>query len=472
MFRALNACDGWRRTLLLASAALLIPALALGQDDGGDDGGDNGNGNNDGGTTTIINAGSAVGGIAIDPSGVLSNADVDATGELRKIRHEMLSQVPSDLDKPSELRKISLRQLEAAIDEHVKAGTPLPEEILLLGGLQRLKYVLVYPEQQDIVLVGYAEGWKVDEHGDIVGKTTGRPVMQLDDLLVALRSAVAAPGVVSCSIDPTPEGLQRMRELTSRLRTIGNPKQTIAAIEETLGPQVITVSGVAGSSRLARVLVAADYRMKRIAMDFEKAPVAGLPSFMEMVAASGATPTNMLPRWWLEPSYDPLLRDAEGLAFELRGGNVKCLTEEDFITASGAVGHTGQANKTAQKWADLLTEKYPELALREPIFGELQNVMDLLIVAALVVKENLPAKAGYDFPLLLQAGPLTTVSLEAPKNVDSKATVLKKGRNWIISASGGVQINPYQFVEKMEESPEVAAARAEVKPQSTRWWWD
>ncbi len=137
-----------------------------------------------------------MGGIAIDAGGMLDNADVDATGQLRDIRSKMLSQVPTDMEQPSEERRGSLRKLEAAIDEHLKAGTQLPEEILLLGGLQRLKYVLVYPDQQDIVLVGFAEGWRIDEQGEIVGKTTGRPVMQLDDLLVALRSAIAAPGVI------------------------------------------------------------------------------------------------------------------------------------------------------------------------------------------------------------------------------------------------------------------------------------
>lgn len=471
MFRALNSCDGWRRLALLAAVALLVPALALAQDDGGDDGGNDDN-NNDNNTTTVINAGSAVGGIAIDASGLLDNADLDATGQLRAIRAKMLSQVPSDMDKPSESRKVSLRKLEAAIDEHLKAGTQLPEEILLLGGLQRINYVLVYPEQQDIVLVGFGEGWRVDEQGDIVGKTTGRPVMQLDDLLVAMR-AMNSPSVISCSIDPTPEGVARLQQFAQQQRTIGNPQQTIAAIEQTLGPQVITVTGVPGSSRVARVLVAADYRMKRLAMDFDKAPIAGLPSFLEMMTASGQTPKNMLPRWWLEPAYEPLLRDAEGLAFELRGANVKCLTEEDYVSASGNREHTGQGSETAQKWAQLMTDKYPELAVAEPIFGELQNVMDLIIVAALFVRENLPAKAGHDFALFTQDGALRTAQLDAPKNVDSKATFRKKGRNWLISASGGVQINAFDLVSNMQESPQVDEVRkAAEKQESNRWWWD
>ena len=53
---------------------------------------------------------------------------------------------------------------------------------------------------------------------------------------------------ISCSIDPTPEGLKRVGELYRQLGQRGNmgdPKETEQLIEEVGGPQVITVSGVA-----------------------------------------------------------------------------------------------------------------------------------------------------------------------------------------------------------------------------------
>ena len=36
------------------------------------------------------------------------------------------------------------------------------------------------------------------------------------------------------------------------------------------------------------MLVAADYKMKRMAMGFDPSPVKGMPSFMQMVKAAGA----------------------------------------------------------------------------------------------------------------------------------------------------------------------------------------
>ena len=65
----------------------------------------------------------------------------------------------------------------------------------------------------------------------------------------------------------------------------------------------------------------------------------------------------MMPRWWLAPNYEPLRRDTDGLAWELRGQGVRCLTEQDFVDSAGQKQHSGKADATAQKWADTFTEE-------------------------------------------------------------------------------------------------------------------
>jgi hypothetical protein len=416
----------------------------------------------------------AVGGVSIDAWGLLNDAHLDDLGELVKLRAAALQDIPGELGQLAEMRKVSLRRLEAAIAQAQQTGKPLPDDVQYLAGLQQIRYVFVYPEQNDIVLVGPAEGWKVGPKGIVVGRTTGRPVMLLDDLLVALRSAQqAARGGISCSIDPTEAGMNRLRAHVNTLETIGNPEQTAAGIEQALGRQQIRVSGVPPTSHFARVLVAADYRMKRIAMAFEPSPVRGLPNFLGMVPATGRGMSNMMPRWWLEPDYAPILRDPDGLAWELRDAAVKCMTEEDFLTAAGRREHTGQASPIAQRWADLMTEKYAELAVADPIFGQLRNCMELAVVAALVVKERLPDKAGHSMPLLLDGAELKVAEFVAPTAVDSKASLLKKGRNWVISASGGVMVHSWSIADRVEQDEAPAEARAKSAPaDDARWWWN
>jgi len=415
----------------------------------------------------------SVGGINIDTAGLLSNAQVDDTGKLHQVMADSLQDVPADMQQMTETRKVSLRRLEETIGKCIDAGKPLPDEVKYLAGLQQIRYVLVYPEQRDIVLVGPGEGWKVDAHGAIVGLTTGRPVMLLEDLLVALRSARgAARNPISCSIDPTSEGINRLRSHVRKLRTIGNPQQTAAGIAKVLGPQQVSFTGVADTTHFARVLVAADYRMKRLAMAFEPAPVKGMPNFLAMMKSTRVGMSNMLPRWWLEPDYEPLLRSEDGLAWELRGASVKTMTEEDFVEASGDRKRTGRVNPVAKKWADNMTEKFDELAVADPIFGQMRNCMELAIVSALITKEGLMQKAGHSMPLLMDAAKVEPGEYPAPKQIPSQASVMKQGSNWIISASGGVALNSWSIADKTETGSQPAKIRAAAVAKTKNWWWN
>ncbi|MBX9790040.1 MAG: DUF1598 domain-containing protein [Pirellulales bacterium] len=422
--------------------------------------------------STIISL-RAVGGVSIDADGIINNVEKDRLGRLSAEYSRALHAPPGDLNAPSDLRKVSLRRLDAALADAVKNRKPLDEAMIYLAGLQQIKYLFVYPEEHDIVLAGFGEGWRVDPQGSIVGATTGKPVLLLDDLLVALRSAdEASRSGISCSIDPTPQGLERLQTFLNQQggRIGDNPKATIAGIERSLGPQQVTVGGVPATSHFAHVLVAADYRMKRLAMNFEPSPVRGLPSYLTMASGRG----NMMPRWWLEPDYDPLLADAGGLAWELRGSRVKCVTEDSVLGPDGRKQQTGQASPMAQRWADNYTKHYEEIEQRLPIFAELSNVMDLAVVAALVSKERLVERAECSLPTLVGTDALPAAKFEAPRQVDSKASFFKKGSNWIISASGGVLINSWAAAGKTEpDGGALAPVREKAgSDEAATWWWN
>lgn len=412
-----------------------------------------------------------VGGISIDARGVVSRVRVDELNDLKRMREAALRPVPGDL-KAAALRKISLRQLEAAIAKNRADGVPLSDEMRYLAGMQRIQYVMVYPEHNDIVLAGPGEGWKLNDEAEVVGIRSNRPVLLLDDLLVALRSVDAAnPAAILCSIDPTPEGLARLKSLMKKARIDGDdPQPVMTAYEQTLGPQTITVGGVPAASHFARVLVAADYRMKRIAMDFEESPIAALPSFLQMLKQSPKNAKTMLPRWWLEPNYDALVTDPERLTWEING-SVKALTEEETLNAAGQKQKAAHASPLAQKWAQAMTAHYDELSVEDSIFGQLRNCMDMAVVAALISKEQLGDKCGWAMPLLKNPE-LPTESYHSPTQVDSQASAVQKGSNWIISASGGVTINPFQPAENPKTDQRLQSVRAKSAAPGNHWWWN
>jgi Protein of unknown function (DUF1598) len=412
----------------------------------------------------------AVGGVKVDVDGVLSSPQVSELKELRQAWQAGLQRVPDDLQKPTELRFVSLKRLEAEAAQAQQDGKPLPDAVRFMAGLERVRYVLVYPEEHDIVLAGPAEGWRMDALGNVVGAASGRPVLLLDDLMAALRAAEQSNMTgISCSIDPTPEGIARWRQIAGSLSANNGARQAADQIVEAVGPQRITVTGLPATTHFARALVAADFRMKRLAMDFEKPPVNGLPNYLSMLSGRSGQ-SSIMPRWWLAPNYEPIRRDADGLAWELRGTGVKCMTEQDIMHADGSIQHTGKSSGVAQKWADNFTEKFEELSREDSTFGQLRNVMDLAVVAALMSKEGLTQFAGLEMPQL--TGGTELDQYPAPRSVASQASLVKKGRNWIISVSGGVQIFPWQVADRTEVSETLTSARPKQElADAAAWYW-
>lgn len=415
----------------------------------------------------------AVGGVSISPEGVLAQPDPKAVKLLREQYQKGWQAVAGELNQPVELRKVSLRAIEEAVAKSGKNNAfQLPDEIRFLAGIQRIQFIFVYPEQNDIVLAGPGEGWKIDERANFVGVTTGRPVLRLEDLVVALRTVDnARQGGITVSIDPTAEGRQQFERFMRSQKTFA--PSVVDGIAKALGPQQVTITGVPGTSRFARMLAASDYKMKRIAMKLDESPLPQLPSFLDMMKNERVKLTNMMPRWWMACNYEPLARSEDGLAWELRGPGVKVLTEDEVIGADGGVAGTGNTNPVAQKWANLMTEHYDELCGKEPVFGDLRNLMDLCVVAALIRKEGLLEKANLKLPTLHGTeGKLELVFWPAPKTVATQCSFIKRDREYIITASGGVDIASWEVAGKSVSNPAVGQVRekAAAKGAGSVWW--
>ncbi|MFN0016812.1 MAG: DUF1598 domain-containing protein [Pirellulaceae bacterium] len=413
--------------------------------------------------------GQAVGGVSVSTDGVLAMPITKDITLAREAFTKAMKPQADALKNKVGMRMISLRAIEEAIAKsNDKNGNDLPEEILFLAGIQRVEFVFLYPEQNDIVLAGPGEGWKLDENANMVGVTTGRPVIRLEDLMLALRTTEnARNGGISVSIDPTEEGRLELDRVLANIKQFN--EGVVDVVEKALGPQKISINGVPKTSHVARTLVAADYKMKRIAMKLEQSPVKGLGSYVDMLKAA---PKNMMPRWWMACDYEPMAKSADGLAWQLRGKGVKVMTEDE-VAINGKVAGTGKTSDAAQKWADNMTAKYDELSVAEPVFGELRNVMDLCVISALIAKENLLAKANLEIPTLLGSDQkLQPHEWNAPTQVSTQCSVTHKARNYIITASGGVDINSWAIADKTQEVPAVGETRqkAAAKNAGSLYW--
>jgi hypothetical protein len=72
----------------------------------------------------------------------------------------------------------------------------------------------------------------------------------------------------------------------------------------------------------------------------------------------------------------------------------------------------------------------------------------------------------------LNAKELPTDDQNPVSQTDSIASLTQKGGKWIISASGGVQIDSWGIAAKKETAQAVDTARTQAAAKSDRWWWD
>lgn len=422
----------------------------------------------------------AAGGITIDGDGVLSapKAKTISADVAKKRMQELAKQyLPEDLSRSSSLRKVSLVRLERTIAELLEADKPIPESMQYLAGLQRIDFVFVFPETKDFVIAGPAEAFAPDANGRVVSVSSGRPVLRLDDLLVALRTAERT-SQFGCSIDPVDERvaeLQRFVKSNSSPASANVAQQRFQQMQKILGDQDVKVFGVPNDTHFARALVEADYHMKLIAIGLEDPKVPGLKSHLALVQPGSNTHT--LKRWWFMPLYDSFKTSGDGLAFEFSGQRCQLMSQEEQADAFGKRSDAPFTRLSTQIFAKGFTEKFPELTKRMPIFAELQNLFDISVVVALMKREQLPQKANWQPGLLLDDAKVPVLRGPVPKHTKSLLNMKMAGGVAIGLLSGGVIIDSQQVISQERKTSEgvIARRKTETPPSdldAKRWWWD
>lgn len=413
-----------------------------------------------------------VGGISVDTNGIVRVVDDKVLKESALNMRQAVADVKLPAE-PSAMRHVSLAGIVAAVRQAADRAAPLAPDVLLLGGLERITHVVVVPETHDILLAGPADRPIAGVGGTPVGQRSGRPLLQLEDFIVALRSVEQSRGGgILCSIDPTPEGLARLQDFLSRQKTMArDPRVVFRGMEEALGAQVVTVGGVPVDSRFARVLVAADHAMKRIGMGHEPSGIKELPSYLSLVQSG--RPCSTMPRFWLEAEYAPLAHDGDELTWRIGDRRMKCLSAVDRADNAGIQRGVGIPDDNLDAWCKAMTQHYDRLVPRHPVFAELVNCVDLAVVATLIRHRQLDARAGCDLGPLLDDHVIPLPRYESASATSTIANGLKKGSNWVMSASGGVLLHPWRFAGNVCEADDLGAVRAAasaLRPLNQAWW--
>lgn len=437
----------------------------------------------------------------IQPFG-LNGVYVDAAGSLRTVEVEQLkaaavraaglepseastreaaqANLPGGADPrtPSRLRMVSLPRLEATIAASRERGEPLDESVLTLAGLERVAYVLVYPETGDLVLAGPAGDWQADQQGRLISLATGAPVVRLDDLLsLWRRQQKYRSRPFGCSINPRQAALAKAQQFLAstaeRSLAPGERGAWLAELRQTLGEQDVEYFNIDPNTRVAGVLLAADYHMKLIGMGL--APGAeGVRSYLSMVRLNeqGMPPPMAVLRWWFSMPESQVIAADEGRAFQLPRHSVQVQSENELLADRGQRVPTGQSEPLNRRFAESFTEEYESLAKKYPIYAELQRIFELTLALALIEREGLEGMVGWQPTLLLDAESLPLPKAVVMRNVETVVNhrVIQR-RHIIAGVSGGVWLDPDNHVEvKAHPVPAQRPGRGETS--AGHWWWD
>lgn len=427
-------------------------------------------------------------GVRVDPNGMLRRTLQEETkGRLAAMGvRARAADLHNDMARSSELRMVSLTRLERAVAERLASGQPVLETMRRLAGLTRVQFVFVMPGEKEIVVAGPAEGWEYDSTGRPIGRESHRPMMDLDDLVVVLRTfAPGGEGVFGCSINPREANLKDVRDFVDRSNSSGplrpgQIKPWVNELQQRLGLQDVVVYGVPASTRVSQVLVEADYRMKLIGVDkLDGGP--HIPSYFDLLkvsSASGGQPLDAL-RWWMTMKYDAVLHSPDRQAFEIQGSSVLVQSENQFVTSQGKQVSTGKSEPTNRLFAENFTRHYAELARRDLVFADLQNVFDLALVAALLQHEHLTDRIGWHLGCFASDASYRPANVPAPQVVESVINHrVYNGKDIVVQVAGGVRGDVVAVVrdkDKRRASDNVAPAVQRDRQSNIpaeRWWWD
>lgn len=266
---------------------------------------------------------------------------------------------------------ISLSNYFLEVNKLLQAGKAVPEELDSLFGMSWLDGYVIDTERNDIILVGKS--------------IKSRPTYHLEDIIVNYQNVFDSANSPYCSLDPYPENVLNLHRCMNNQTT--DFETTVKNCQEAIGGQKIIVGGVPRNSRHAKIMIFADYDMKKLSQGLLKAP--GIRSCIDFamhdttVSVEGKEQGSTMSRFWFHIKKDeegyvyPNYIESEGVVM-INECPVVVLTEKQVADSSGNLeDKSEEEDPNAESFAAEMSNKFTGLANKSEIFAELENLFRL-----------------------------------------------------------------------------------------------
>ena len=329
----------------------------------------------------------------------------------------LLCQSPAAQEKPTSTRALSLRVLQERLSRCSPKGN-CSQDLLQLAGLTEIDGYVLDEANSDLVLFGQVE--------------PQAPPLHTENLVVAMRNAwlqyvewqgntyyYSDPG---CSIDPDPEVMRRLQDIGDEIFSHSSPEEVERDIDRWHNicrkPQNVRVMGIPYDTRFGKIMVDADYYMKRLVDGSVSLGLEGFTSLTDMtlnrikadIQANRPISLSLsfMNRFEFCPGANRYLYD-DGVVLIDRCP-VILLTEEEYLSESEGISGTGRADPLAGKFAQDFSQHYSEIAGLESIYLELEGLFRFVALAKIMKERQVDRQADLDY--LLSSADVSEVKVD------------------------------------------------------------
>jgi hypothetical protein len=372
----------------------------------------------------------------------------------------LANRAPHYQDPPARMRRVWLRLLANSIESDAKAGKKLSDQQRYFAGLTGVRFLYLDEQNKDVILEGPADdSWSARPDGMVIGEQSGRPLLQLDDFVIAWRNTIGNGPPPSVSLEHRAESIQKIQEVIKNTPQPKNAEGRAAysrRLQEVWGPQDAVTGGVPTNTRFNKVMVDADWDMKRVSLGLSDPQIKDFPTYVDLefddwtrrVAAEGIRAQRPAggSRFWFYPAYTEFEHSAKLDAVEIPGDPVQLLTESHFRDISMGRQVTQEPSQHAMDFIKGFTKNYGALADKNPLYGELRNLFDWVAVARLIQKLDAPRRIGWDFAYLSRGYPVAELQVPStmPGQIALRHAEVKTQQGQallVLPARGGVSID-------------------------------
>src|SRR5581483_8903819 len=366
-------------------------------------------------------------------------------------------------------RAISLRELSAEL----AAGRPAT-----LQKLTRLDGYITDAATHDIILWGQSE--------------PDQPDLHIEDFVIALRAVHGRYGEVRdgtnyiknplISIDPDPAVF---RQINQQDLLSASGQQRFAELCKS--PQTVRVEGMPRNTRVAKVLVDADYRMKMVGQGTVTLPISSpFPShhalqvqkWREEVDAGRKMGPHINTRFWFQAGRFSYQASEQADTVFLDRTQV-VLNDENQMLSGNALIASGKTDPLSRAFVCSWTGRMEDTYKAEAIWRDMYNIFRHFAVARVMKDRDAITQADFNADFLLEQYVVPTVNL--PPTLEGLGHIEKyqehvaggSTHSLAFSVCGGVSVgfmNPLEdgpaTPETLSCGPTIVASRPAVTPVS------